>query len=105
MGLKKDTLKLQRYETTLLRCYKSYLLKLEKEVNVLKAKGSKTATKIKQAEFYLDCMCKLLIAHPHFNYAQNILHAITPLLNHASESTRTIVKDTVQQVFQADMRG
>jgi len=104
--LKKDTLKLQRYETTLLRCYKSYLLKLEKEINVLKAKGGgKNANTIKQAGFYLDCMCKLLVAHPHFNFAQNILHAITPLLNHTNEATRTMVKEAVRQTFQSDMRG
>lgn len=103
--LKKDTLKLQRYETTLLRCYKSYLLKLEKEINVLKSKGSKNANTTKQAGFYLDCMCKLLVAHPHFNFAQNILHAITPLLNHTNEATRTMVKEAVRQIFQSDMRG
>lgn len=103
--LKKDTLKLQRYESTLLRCYKSFLLKLEKEINVLKAKGVKNATTVKQAGFYLDCMCQLLVAHPHFNFAQNILHAITPLLNHTDEATRTMVKEAVKQIFQSDMRG
>lgn len=103
--LKKDTLKLQRYESTLLRCYKSFLLKLEKEINVLKAKGVKNATTVKQARFYLDCMCQLLVAHPHFNFAQNILHAITPLLNHTDEATRTMVQEAVKQIFQSDMRG
>jgi len=106
-NLKKDTLRLQKYESALLRCYKSYLLKLEQGINLLKSKGGSTqdSIKIKQAQFFLDCMCKLLVAHPHFNYSVNILHAITPLLTHSNEKTRTIVKSTVQQVFRSDMRG
>jgi hypothetical protein len=36
--LKKDTLRLHKYETALLRCYKTYLLKLEKLVNLFKSK-------------------------------------------------------------------
>merc|ERR1719187_145084 len=61
--------------------------------------------KTKQAQFFLNCMCQLLVAHPHFNYAVNILHAITPLFTSANESTRKIVKDSVEQVFRSDMRG
>jgi hypothetical protein len=36
--LKKDTLRLHKYETALLRSYKTYLLKLEKLVNLFKSK-------------------------------------------------------------------
>jgi hypothetical protein len=36
--LKKDTLRLHKYETALLRCYKTFLLKLEKLVNLFKSK-------------------------------------------------------------------
>ena len=36
--LKKDTLRLHKYETALLRCYKTFILKLEKLVNLFKSK-------------------------------------------------------------------
>ena len=48
--------------------------------------------KVKQAEFFLDCMCQLLVAHPHFNYAVNILHAVTPILTSPSDTARTTVR-------------
>ena len=35
---KKDTLRLVKYETALLKCYKNYLVKLEKLVNMIKGR-------------------------------------------------------------------
>ena len=60
---------------------------------------------LKQAQFLLDCMCQLLVAHPHFNFAVNILHSVTPLLSNSNEATRTTVRSAMEKVFRADMRG
>lgn len=105
--LKKETLRLQKYEAGLLKCYKLYLLKLERVINVFKKHGkvSRSPVEVKQAEFFLSCMCQLLVAHPHFNFATNILHAVTPILTSAHEAARTTVKRSLEEVFRGDMRG
>jgi len=105
--LKKETLKLYKYESGLLKCYKGFLLKLEKRINMFKKTGTekKSPLDIKQAEFFLSCMCQLLVAHPHFNFATNILHAVCPILTSAHAAARTTVKNAVEEVFKGDMRG
>lgn len=105
--LKKDTLKLHKYESGLLKCYKGFLLKLEKRINMFKKSGTdkKSALEIKQAEFFLSCMCELLVAHPHFNFANNILHAVCPVLTSTHTAARTTVKNAVEEVFKGDKRG
>ena len=89
--LKKDTLKLQKFETSLLKCYKNYLLKLEKLVNQIKGREVLNKARQAQAHYFLSCMCSLLTHHPHFNFATNILHALVPLLSNGDAVARTMV--------------
>ena len=103
--LKKDTLKLVMYESALLKCYKNYLVKLEKLVNMIKGKTKMDKATSKQATFFLSCMCQLLVAHPHFNFAKNILHAIIPILSSSNSEARDTVKNCLEEVFKSDMRG
>jgi len=104
--LKKETLRLQKYESGLLKCYKVYLTKLERRINVFKKSIKvKDQLELKQSEFFLSCMCQLLVAHPHFNFALNILHAIVPILTSYNTTARTIVKKALEEVFKGDMRG
>ena len=103
--LKKDTLRLVKYENAFLKCYKNYLLKLEKLVNQIKSRERLDETRQKQAGYFLSCMCQLLVAHPHFNFATNILHAVIPLLSNAEEGCRKMVKNSLQEVFKGDMKG
>jgi len=103
--LKKDTLKLVRYESALLKCYKNYLVKLEKLVTRIKGRDKIDKATGMQAIFFLDCMCQLLVAHPHFNFAKNILHAIVPILSSGNEEARSLVKSAVEELFRGDMRG
>jgi len=103
--VKKDTLKLQKYETALLKCYKNYLLKLEKLVNLIKGRESMDKLKASQAQFFLTCMCSLLTAHPHFNFCNNILHAITPILTNSDQNARTLVRTSIEEMFYSDLRG
>merc|ERR1712025_437106 len=103
--LKKDTLKLVKFETSLLKCYKNYLLKLEKLVNLIKSREVLDTARQGQANFFLSCMCQLLTAHPHFNFANNILHAIIPILSNSNQEARTNVKNSLEELFKSDMRG
>merc|ERR1712142_204427 len=103
--LKKETLKLVKFETSLLKCYKNYLLKLEKLVNLIKSREVLDTARQGQANFFLSCMCQLLTAHPHFNFANNILHAIIPILSNSNQEARTNVKNSLEELFKSDMRG
>ena len=103
--LKKDTLKLQKYEASLLKCYKNYLLKLEKKVNQIKGREVLSGPKKAQAQFFLTCMCSLLTSHPHFNFATNILHAVIPILSNSDSEARKVVKSSLEEVFRGDLRG
>jgi len=103
--LKKDTLKLVKYESALLKCYKNYLLKLEKLVNLIKSREALNSIRQNQANYFLSCMCQLLVCHPHFNFSKNILHAVIPILNNSNEEARSIVKKSLEEVFKGDMRG
>lgn len=106
--LKKETFRLQKYEQAILKYYKSYLVKLENLVNIFKAskrKQPKDVLLIKQAEFFVTCMCTLLVEHPHFNFATNILHALTPILDSHHAGARTVVKQSIETLLKGDMKG
>ena len=103
--LKKETLKLAKYEAALLKCYKNYLIRLEKLVNLIKGKQSLNKATTSQAIFFLNCMCQLLIQHPHFNFSKNILHALIPILSNSNDEARNLVKNAIEEVFRNDMRG
>lgn len=103
--MKKDTLRLVKFETSLLKCYKNYLLKLEKQVNLIKSREVLDTARQSQANYYLSCMCQLLVCHPHFNFASNMLHAIIPILSNSNEEARNIVKKSLEEMFKGDMRG
>jgi len=103
--MKKDTLRLVKFETSLLKCYKNYLLKLEKLVNLIKSREVLDKVRQGQANYFLSCMCQLLVCHPHFNFANNILHAVIPILSNSNEECRNTVKSALEEMFKGDMRG
>ena len=102
---KKDTLKLVKFESALLKCYKNFLVKLEKLVNLIKSRQNLDKATTAQAIYFLNVMCQLLVAHPHFNFAKNILHAVVPILSSSNLEARSLVKTSVEELFRGDMRG
>ncbi|EFA07654.2 nucleolar complex protein 3 [Tribolium castaneum] len=106
--LKKDTLKLQKYEESLVQYYKKFLQKLEKNSSVLLKKKGDTRKfheeEIKLAELAVQALCDLLVAHPYFNYAQNIAQAVVPFLNNVRSNIREIAKNAIRTVFKEDKR-
>ncbi|XP_044738304.1 nucleolar complex protein 3 homolog [Chrysoperla carnea] len=107
--LKKDTLKLMKFETQLLQSYKTYLQKLEKLSNILTPKKGNTTKRaiqeIKLAETAILCMCELLMTHPYFNYSQNIVQVIVPFLNHKLPNIRELVRNSIISIFKEDKKG
>lgn len=53
----------------------------------------------------IQAMCELLLAHPYFNFAQNIAQAIVPLMNNRNKRVREIIKNCVENVFKEDKKG
>ena len=95
--LKKDTLKLHKYETALLGCVKRFLVKCERIVSENK--------KSTLAPHALSCMMNLLVAHPEFNFTENVIQFTVPYLNCPFENLRQIAKQGLDQVFKNDKRG
>lgn len=106
--LKKSTLKLRKFETELLQHYKKFLQKLEKACMALqKNRGnSKKLSKEGYAlgQIAVNAMSELLVAHPNFNFSENITQVIVPFLNHKDETLRKIVKSAVENVFKEDKK-
>ncbi|XP_066263007.1 nucleolar complex protein 3 [Euwallacea similis] len=106
--LKKDTLKLQKYEENLLLYYKKFLQKLEKYCFwLVKKKGDSrkiSEEEVKLSELSIQAMAELLSAHPYFNYAQNIAQVVVPFLNNPRKNVRDLVKGFVCNVFREDKK-
>lgn len=106
--LKKDTLALKNFESSLLKYYKQYLQKLEKISGVLKKKqrsGESKKQNILLGTFAIRSMSDLLVAKPYFNFASNIANYLVPFLNNHSRTIRTLVATCFGQVFKEDRRG
>ena len=44
----------------------------------------------------LRCMCDLLVAHPQFNFAPNMVNLLVPYLNSRNDGDRATAKSAVQ---------
>ncbi|XP_032087586.1 nucleolar complex protein 3 homolog [Thamnophis elegans] len=89
--VKKETQKLREFEEVLVSQYKFYLENLEqcikdwkqrklKKSNVISVKAYKGL-----AEIAVKCLCELLVALPHFNFHNNIIALLVPLMNDDSK--------------------
>ncbi|CAH0550195.1 unnamed protein product [Brassicogethes aeneus] len=106
--LKKDTLKLFKFEENLLQYYKKFLQKLEKYCLLLmKKKGNskpRSEEELKMGELAVHAMCDLLVAHPYFNFAPNIAQVLVPCLNNPRKSVRETVKAAVKTIIKEDKK-
>ncbi len=98
--LKKETMALQGFEKGLLQCAKDFLVKLEKNLQGKKANQTSTL-----GSHSIKCMSDLLVAHPQFNYAPNMINLLVPYLNSRDEASRSTVKTAIEAVFRGDKKG
>ncbi|KAF6199744.1 hypothetical protein GE061_006042 [Apolygus lucorum] len=107
--LRKETRDLQNFEKSLLKGYRGYLTRLEKLASRLyKKKGDtrpKTAKDITLGELAVKSFCELLIAHPYFNYSNNIVRLVVPYLDNANQNVRSCVSECFKHIFTQDKRG
>ncbi len=50
-------------------------------------------------------MLQLLLSHPEFNFAENVIQFSVPYLNHPQLSLRTAVQKSAEKLFKADKKG
>ncbi|XP_008303033.1 nucleolar complex protein 3 homolog [Stegastes partitus] len=85
--VKKETRQLREFEEGLVSQYKFYLEDLEQTIKDWKQKKKKRSQAVGfqsyqgLAEVAIRCLCELLLALPHFNFHNNIIVVLVPLMN------------------------
>ncbi|XP_061184775.1 nucleolar complex protein 3 homolog [Saccostrea echinata] len=116
--LKKETKQIRDFEETFLLNYKKYLEFLEmtckgKLVENKDKKYSRGGAELKLSSsasqtlsvLAVKCLCELLKTQPHFNYRNNIITVLIPLMNRGNREVSGIVCETVQEAFRGDKSG
>uniref|UniRef100_A0A2K6FK87 Nucleolar complex protein 3 homolog n=1 Tax=Propithecus coquereli TaxID=379532 RepID=A0A2K6FK87_PROCO len=89
--MRKETQKLREFEEGLVSQYKFYLENLEQMVKDWKQRKLKKSNVVSLkaykglAEVAVKSLCELLVALPHFNFHNNIIVLIVPLMNDMSK--------------------
>ncbi|XP_063163479.1 nucleolar complex protein 3 homolog [Candoia aspera] len=109
--VKKETQKLREFEEGLVSQYKFYLENLEQCIKDWKQRKLKKSNVISVraykglAETAVKCLCELLVALPHFNFHNNIIVLVVPLMNDASKKISELCCDAVRSLFKQDKLG
>ncbi|XP_077206417.1 nucleolar complex protein 3 homolog [Paroedura picta] len=109
--VRKETQKLREFEEGLVSQYKFYLENLEQTVKDWKQRKLKKSNVISLkaykglAEVAVKCLCELLVSLPHFNFHNNIIVLIVPLMNDSSKQISEICCDAVKNLFKQDKLG
>lgn len=93
------------FEDALLLHYKKFLQRLEKVTSaVSKGQRKMSREQILMAQIGATCLCELLLAHPYFNFSQNIAQLLVYLLNCNNITIRTKILNCFRQVFAEDKK-
>ncbi|XP_009327563.1 PREDICTED: nucleolar complex protein 3 homolog [Pygoscelis adeliae] len=109
--VKKETQKLREFEEGLVSQYKFYLENLEQTIKDWKQRKLKKSNVVSLkaykglAEIAVKCLCELLVALPHFNFHNNIIVLIVPLMNDASKMISELCFEAVKKLFKQDKLG
>ncbi|NXS31332.1 NOC3L protein, partial [Pomatostomus ruficeps] len=109
--VKKETQKLREFEEGLVSQYKFYLENLEQTIKDWKQRKMKKSNVISLkaykglAEVAVKCLCELLVALPHFNFHNNIIVLIVPLMNDPSKMISELCVEAVKKLFKQDKLG
>ncbi|XP_004701397.1 nucleolar complex protein 3 homolog isoform X1 [Echinops telfairi] len=109
--IRKETQKLREFEEGLVSQYKFYLENLEQMVKDWKQRKLKKSNVVSLkaykglAEVAVKSLCELLVALPHFNFHNNIIVLIVPLMNDMSKSISDMCCEAVKKLFKQDKLG
>uniref|UniRef100_A0A915B6G7 NOC3-like protein n=1 Tax=Parascaris univalens TaxID=6257 RepID=A0A915B6G7_PARUN len=105
--MKKETKKLQEFESTLLRYYSRFLQFLEKNVTKLLPKTNVTLEEntftYTLAMLSLRSLSKLLISASHFNFSTNIISLLVRLTTSKYETVIEECCEALSELFAADV--
>ncbi|XP_051770071.1 nucleolar complex protein 3 homolog [Ctenopharyngodon idella] len=109
--VKKDTQQLREFEEGLVSQYKFYLEDLEQTVKDWKQKKQKRSKAVSLqcykglAEVAIKCICDLLVALPHFNFHNNIIVMVVPLMNDPVRTVSEMCCEAVRTLLKQDKIG
>ncbi|KAI3365034.1 hypothetical protein L3Q82_010087, partial [Scortum barcoo] len=109
--VKKETQQLREFEEGLVSQYKFYLEDLEQTIKDWKQKKKKRSQAVGfqsysgLAEVAVRCLCELLLALPHFNFHNNIIVVLAPLMNDPAKKVSAQCCDVFRKLFQQDKGG
>lgn len=109
--IRKETQKLREFEEGLVSQYKFYLENLEQMVKDWKQRKLKKSNVVSLkaykglAEVAVKSLCELLVALPHFNFHNNIIVLIVPLMNDGSKMISEMCCEAVKKLFKQDKLG
>ncbi|XP_051795508.1 nucleolar complex protein 3 homolog [Acanthochromis polyacanthus] len=109
--VKKETRQLREFEEGLVSQYKFYLEDLEQTIKDWKQKKKKRSQAVGfesyrgLAEVAVRCLCELLLALPHFNFHNNIIVVLVPLMTDPDKKVSAMCCDAFRKLFQQDKVG
>ncbi|KAM4623770.1 nucleolar complex protein 3 homolog [Polymixia lowei] len=109
--VKKETQQLREFEEGLVSQYKFYLEELEQAVKDWKQKKEKRSQAVgfhsyrSLAEVAIRCICELLVALPHFNFHNNIIIVVVPLMNDSVRTVSDMCCEAMRKLFKQDKLG
>ncbi|XP_074519640.1 nucleolar complex protein 3 homolog [Halichoeres trimaculatus] len=109
--VKKETQQLREFEEGLVSQYKFYLEDLEQTIKDWKQKKRKRSQAVGfqsylgLAEVAVRCLCELLLALPHFNFHNNIIVVLAPLMNDSVKQVSEMCCDAFRKLFHQDKQG
>ncbi|XP_056153207.1 nucleolar complex protein 3 homolog [Lampris incognitus] len=109
--VKKDTKQLRDFEEGLVSQYKFYLEDLEMNIADWKKKRKKRVQAVSLesyrglAEVAIRCLCELLLALPHFNFHNNIIVMLVPLMNDPAKKVSEMCCEAMCNMFKQDRVG
>nr|XP_033799371.1 nucleolar complex protein 3 homolog isoform X2 [Geotrypetes seraphini] len=109
--VKKETQKLREFEEGLVSQYKFYLENLEQTVKDWKQMKVKKSEVIPLkaykglAEIAVKSLCELQVSLPHFNFHNNIVMMVVPLMNDPSLVISEMCCEAVKKLFEQDKLG
>ncbi|KAK2820750.1 hypothetical protein Q5P01_023709 [Channa striata] len=109
--VKKETQQLREFEEGLVSQYKFYLEDLEQTIKDWKQKKRKRSQAVafqsycSLAEVAIRCLCELLLSLAHFNFHNNIIVVLVPLMNDSLKKISTMCCDAFKKLFHQDKLG
>lgn len=109
--VKKETQQLREFEEGLVSQYKFYLEDLEQTIRDWKQKKKKRSQAVgfqsyrSLAEVAVRCLSELLLVMPHFNFHNNIIVALAPLMNDPNKTVSSMCCDAFSKLFHQDKMG